>query len=704
MATPPSPTAENMGANKAHRLAKRLLILGWDAADWIILDQLFEQGRMPNLRKLIENGVRADLRTLEPKLSPILWTTITTGKTCEKHGILNFVEPKPDGDGLRVIQSTTRKTKALWNILSQTGHTTNVIGWYASHPAEPIRGRIVSNLSREAEPKAISDPWPLLPGVVHPGSFAAAVAASRQRWRTYPRDSLRTLLPRINEIGKGDDLGDKLEQVMAYATSVEAAARLAMAADDWDVTMIFFDAIDTAGHQFMEFRPPRMEQVTERQVRLYGDVMDRVYEWHDESLGRLLNEAGPDTTVILISDHGFHSGLKRPNMHGLSAGRREELESSWHRPFGVLVASGPGVVAGATAGPCSLLDIAPTALALVGLAAGEDMDGRVLREILDPSLEASRIPSWDTIDGDAGMHPADLRQDPIESNAAIQQLVDLGYLAGLPEDAKEKIDMVSRSSRFNLAVSFMSRQCYTEAIPLFAALMAERPSSSRYGLCLIQCQNAAGAYVDGAATARSLLERDPGIQEYRLLLAHALAGAGDITASILETEVVEREAIGKPELANGLSALALLQGRYDDSARHAARAVASDPQDTAGHLAGARAALAQGRFEEAAGHALDALEITQAIPEAHHFLGVALAWYGDLADALQSLDVAIQYEGDAIESHRFAALVAAALGDGDARERHRAKVLELSATPNGKPQMLPFGAADFASKHGLSLN
>lgn len=682
------------------RLAKRLLIIGWDAADWVILEQLFALGRMPNLQKLIASGIRADLKTLEPKLSPILWTSVATGKTCDKHGILNFVEPKPDGDGLRVIQSTTRKTKALWNILSQTGHKVNVVGWYASHPAEPIQGHVVSNHLKEGEPKSVNEPWPLLPGVVHPASFAETVASSRQRVRAFPRPLLEEILPKVNEIGKGDDHGDKLQDVLAYAMSVEGATRAAMQAGQWDATMVFFDLIDTAGHHFMEFRPPRMLHVTERQIRLYGEVMDRVYEWHDAALGRLLEQAGDDTTVILLSDHGFHSGVNRPNMHGLTPERREELEATWHRPFGVLVASGPGIVPGSTPGPCSLLDIAPTALALLGQPIGEDMDGRVLQEILAPSLVVHRIPSWDAVEGDAGLHPADLRQDPIESAAAIQQLVDLGYLASLPDDAKARIDMVNRASRFNLAVSRMSVHQYDEAIPLFAALHAESPVSTRYALCLLQCQNANGDYADAITTARSLLAASPNVPEYGLLLANALAGSGDIPASLQETAWVEQAAGDKPELANGLAALALVQGRYEDSTRHAARAISAEPEGIAGHLTAARAMLAQGRFEEAAEHALNALDITQAIPEAHHLLGVALAWLGEHAEALQSFELAAQLDKEATESHRFASLVAAASGHHEAMERHRAA--SLTAQPLvSRLNDIPFNAADFARERGL---
>ena len=146
MARDPVPPAARLVWNRLRRVAwghmgkrltKRVLVVGWDAADWKIIDPLLAAGKMGNLKRLMDGGVRADLRSLDPKLSPLLWTSIATGKTADKHGILNFIEPEPSGAGFRPSCSTTRKTKALWNILTQSGMRTNVVSWYASHPAEP---------------------------------------------------------------------------------------------------------------------------------------------------------------------------------------------------------------------------------------------------------------------------------------------------------------------------------------------------------------------------------------------------------------------------------------------------------------------------------------------------------------------------------------------------------------------------------------
>ena len=97
-----------------------------------------EAGQMPVLEKFIELGASGQITTLQPILSPMLWTSIATGKRADKHDILGFVKPSPDGKGIRPVTRTSRKCKAIWNILSQSGLRSVVINWYASHPAEPI--------------------------------------------------------------------------------------------------------------------------------------------------------------------------------------------------------------------------------------------------------------------------------------------------------------------------------------------------------------------------------------------------------------------------------------------------------------------------------------------------------------------------------------------------------------------------------------
>ena len=123
----------------------RMLLVGWDAADWKVINPLLTRGEMPNLARLMQSGVHGNHATLYPPLSPMLWTSIATGKRPTKHGIHGFTEPTEDGLAVRPVSNLGRKTKALWNILNQNGKRCIVVGWWPSHPAEPINGVMVSN-------------------------------------------------------------------------------------------------------------------------------------------------------------------------------------------------------------------------------------------------------------------------------------------------------------------------------------------------------------------------------------------------------------------------------------------------------------------------------------------------------------------------------------------------------------------------------
>jgi predicted AlkP superfamily phosphohydrolase/phosphomutase len=142
-------------------MSKKLLLIGWDAADWKTIDRLVDQGDTPIMKGLIERGTRGNLTTLHPVLSPMLWTSIATGKRPFKHGIHGFAEPDPAG-GARAISNLGRSTKAVWNILNQQGLRCNVVGWWPSHPVEPIKGVMVSDMfqNRPLRPRLHEVPPP----------------------------------------------------------------------------------------------------------------------------------------------------------------------------------------------------------------------------------------------------------------------------------------------------------------------------------------------------------------------------------------------------------------------------------------------------------------------------------------------------------------------------------------------------------------
>src|ERR1700690_3553619 len=159
-------------------LGRKVLLVGWDAADWKVIHPLMHAGKMPNLQRIVENGVSGQISTLHPPLSPMLWTSIATGKRPFQHGIHGFSEPTPDGRGVQPVTNLSRKTKALWNILNQNDLRSVVIGWGPTPPAEPINGVMISDHYHRAR-GPIERGWPLPANTVHPPELAEALASLR---------------------------------------------------------------------------------------------------------------------------------------------------------------------------------------------------------------------------------------------------------------------------------------------------------------------------------------------------------------------------------------------------------------------------------------------------------------------------------------------------------------------------------------------
>ncbi len=417
---------------------RRLLLVGWDAADWQVIHPLVDAGLMPTLEGIINTGTIGNLASLSPMLSPILWTSIATGKRCYTHGVTGFAEPLPDQSGIRPVGTRSRRCKALWNILSQSGRPSVVCGWQASHPAEPIRGAMVSNLFCVPPANATPNEWPIPAASVEPPALAEKLADLRVHPSEIEAPPLQQLIPRAAELDQTDPLVRHrlgfLARRLAEVISVHAVATELLENEPWDFGAIYYECIDQVGHEFMSFHPPRLPEISENEFEFYKDVMTGIYRFHDLMLGRLLELAGPDTHILIVSDHGFESGNRRP---------RGPIEpAKWHRPQGIFVLKGPGIRADARIEGATLLDIAPTVLTLLGLPVGEDMEGKVILSAFDESPQIERIPSWENVEGEDGRLPTEIEDaNPAAAQAALRQLVELGYIAAPTDEFLRTIDV-----------------------------------------------------------------------------------------------------------------------------------------------------------------------------------------------------------------------------------------------------------------------
>ncbi|WP_145382002.1 alkaline phosphatase family protein [Botrimarina mediterranea] len=655
------------------RSPRRVLLVGWDAADWQMIQPLVTRGLMPTIAGMMERGVWGNLATTRPILSPMLWNTIATGKRPIDHGVHGFTEPDPDGQGVRPVHSTSRKCKAIWNILTHYGLRSTVVGWYASHPAEPIAGVMVSNQFEQFRVEN-GKPTPPSASCVHPHELTDELAEFRVLPGEIDAGAILPFIPTAGELLECEDhrLG-KFQHLMAQTATIHATATHLLAKDDWDFAAVYYEGIDRFGHEFMEFHPPKMDEVTDADFAAYQHCMTGIYRFHDMMLQTLLDMVGNDTAVVLISDHGYYNNHLRPDPRPGKAGPVD-----WHRPFGVFAAQGPGVRQGSRLYGAGILDVTPTLLQLMGVPAGFDMPGRVLAEVLDTTIAEGkplpRIETWEEVEGECGMHPPEMRIDAAESRAAMEQLVALGYVEAPSEDIEKTIRDTIACNEFNLIQSLVDSMRMGEAIERIDAL---DPSVRETAPCLTMLATCLLGVGD-KSRARDVLERlaadTPDSPRTRMMLGSLEFAEGNAQAAMTHLREVAASDPRLPGLHNKLGQVLLETKHYDEAVAAFEKALEIDGDSPLAFTGRARAKLELGDAQSALEDAMTAAELVHFLPRAHYLVGRALAALGRPDEAAEALELCVKQAPGMSAAHHELAGVYRTLG-----ENAKAREAELRA-------------------------
>jgi predicted AlkP superfamily phosphohydrolase/phosphomutase len=275
-------------------MKKKVLIIGLDGAEPTILYQLAKTGTLPTFQGLMMNGVYGKLKSTIPPTTLPAWTSSVTGLNPAKHGIFDFfLNVDLKRKEIEYANSSKRKAKAVWNLLSQQGKTAVVINVPGTYPPEKNNGVIISGMLTPS----------LRSNFVHPSN----------------------LKQKLLELGYKIDIGNVLLDILLryennkffFLSAIKDLVRkrlniteYLMKEFDWDFLMVTFVALDRLHHWFWDLMDsthiahnPRIAKV------MYKHIIE-VYLEIDKAIRRLLVMAGKDTNVIIYSDHGFRSSNK----------------------------------------------------------------------------------------------------------------------------------------------------------------------------------------------------------------------------------------------------------------------------------------------------------------------------------------------------------------------------------------------------------
>ena len=643
----------------------KVLLIGWDATDWNIIWPLIAKGQMPALKKLMDKGIYGNMSTMNPPYSPMLWSTVATGKTPDKHGVLGFIELMPDMKGIRPVTVNSRKSRAIWNIFHNQGLRSNLVGWWPSFPAEPINGVVISDRFQKVN-KDIRKKNVIVAQTVHPESYLKEIEDLRMFPNEITEAHILPFIPKAHQI----DLDESkrlisFSKIMSESVSVHCAATHVMRTTEWDFMAVYYDAIDHFCHAFMKFHPPKLKTLPKDLFDIYNEVVSGAYRFQDMMLERMMSLVDEDTTIIVMSDHGYESGnnriLKMPKYQAAPA-----LE---HRQFGIFVASGPKIRRNQKVFGLGLIDVAPTILHIYDLPIGRDMDGKVALDIFKNPKTPEYIDSWENIKGDFGQHNDSTdSEEQLSDQDAMQQLIDLGYIDKPDEEIEIAILKTKCDLKHNLARVYLGKKDYekskalllelvTETYPVFDEKDIERikkKGDQKQSVELGESKVDIVPYYIDLLTI-SLAEEDYLNAETYLTRLRSLDRKFEIKTYFAEAKILLSK--GKTEKALSLLIKAKNNSpnaevwfqigkiymrllKYDEAKSALENALKLEIDNAKFHHALASVLVRLKDYETAAEHALTSIELVKYFPDAHYVLGEALEKMGDLDNAKVAFEMA----------------------------------------------------------------
>lgn len=261
---------------------QKVLVIGIDCgAPQLVFDMWRDQ--LPNLRRLMENGIYGELMSCIPAITVPAWSCMFSGKD---PGVLGFYgfrnRTNYSYDKMSMATSVAMKEKRVWDYLSEAGKQVIVVGVPQTYPVRPVNGYLISGF--------------LTPSV--------------QKQYTYP-DELRHEIDRV--LGgeeydvdvrqfRTEDKNFLLQQIYAMNEKQFRVMRYLMQEKPWDLFVFVDMGVDRIHHgmwKYHDMTHPRHEPGNE-----YQHAIRDYYTHLDRQIGTLLERVPEETLILTVSDHG----------------------------------------------------------------------------------------------------------------------------------------------------------------------------------------------------------------------------------------------------------------------------------------------------------------------------------------------------------------------------------------------------------------
>ncbi len=270
---------------------RKLVIIGIDGGTFDIIDPLIKDYNLPNIKKIIDSGVKGILKSTYPPITAAAWVSFMTGKNPGKHSFFDFREynlteytptyiPKISDsvkDDISTLHSSNFRNETIWDFFSNAGYEINVIAVPMTYPSWKINGRMLSGFPS--------------PDYKNPNTYPAEWGKEIGSLINISSINYENIDEFIKECS---ELVHKLGDIILKQIKEKKG----------EVFAVVFNSSDFAQHYFWQF--------LDNPQHKYSSIIKNIYIEIDKIIGEVLNYICDDTSVLILSDHGF---MKHPKKY-----------------------------------------------------------------------------------------------------------------------------------------------------------------------------------------------------------------------------------------------------------------------------------------------------------------------------------------------------------------------------------------------------
>ncbi|OPX23268.1 MAG: hypothetical protein B1H04_03865 [Planctomycetales bacterium 4484_123] len=296
---------------------RSVMVIGLDSATLELVRPWSDQGRLPNLARFLRRGAHGTLLSTLPAISPAAWSTFATGLNPGKTGIVDFCQVSAHSYQASFVSSSVVRGRQFWQIAGEQGVRGGILNVPVTYPPRPFNGFIITGLLSPGVNRQMASP---------PEVFDDLMEASPD----YAVDV------NVTADGVRDIKAVFLETTLKVIEARKQAALGLYRKHRPPLFVVAFTASDRICHYFWNYHAAATAgQDLQGPEARYGQAIRLVYEALDEAVGALAAEAGDQTDVLILSDHGAGPLLKGINLRKVLA------------RAGLLVESRPSMLKGA---------------------------------------------------------------------------------------------------------------------------------------------------------------------------------------------------------------------------------------------------------------------------------------------------------------------------------------------------------------------